>query len=292
MITREINDKLIFAQRNEISEYYTYSWLAKRTKDENNRKVLENIANEELRHHKVLQSITKKEVKPRWFWIYRYRLIARIFGLSFGLRLMERGEKIAEKFYDELKKEVSEVADLFMDEQKHESELLSLIKEERIEYASSLVLGLNDALVELTGALAGYTLALQNSRLIAMAGFITGIAASMSMAVSAYLSAREEADINISKNPIKSAVYTGVAYIITVLILISPYLILDNIYTSVTIMMAMSILIILGYNFYITTAKNLKLWKRFIEMALISLTVAFISFMVGIFAKSIFGVEI
>jgi VIT1/CCC1 family predicted Fe2+/Mn2+ transporter len=292
MENKAILKKLLSAQRNEISEYHTYSWLATRTKDSKNREILERIANEELGHYNVIKNITQKEVKPRWLWVYRYRFISRIFGLSFGLRLMERGEQVAERFYNELKKEIPELADLFMDEQKHETDILSLIQEESIEYAGSIVLGLNDALVELTGALAGLTLALQNNKIIAMTGFITGIAASMSMASSGFLSAREEADINTSKNPLKSASYTGIAYVITVLILISPYLLLNNVYVSVAVMLTLSILIILCYNFYITTAKGLKLWRRFGEMALISLGVACISFLIGILARIIFGVEI
>jgi VIT1/CCC1 family predicted Fe2+/Mn2+ transporter len=84
--------------------------------------------------------------------------------------------------------------------------LISLIDEERLKYVSSMVLGLNDALVELTGALTGLTLALQNPRLIAIVGFITGIAASMSMAASEYLSTKQE---DTEKNPLKASVYTG-----------------------------------------------------------------------------------
>ena len=47
-----------------------------------------------------------------------------------------------------------------------------------------MVLGLNDALVELTGTIAGLTFVLTNTTLIAMAGIITGIAATLSMAAS------------------------------------------------------------------------------------------------------------
>ena len=51
----------------------------------------------------------------------------------------------------------------------------------RLEYMGSVVLGLNDALVEFTGALAGFTLALSDSRLTALTGSITGIAAALSI---------------------------------------------------------------------------------------------------------------
>ena len=75
--------------------------------------------------------------------------------LSFGLRLMERGERLTQSVYARLKEQYPQLADVLLDEQRHETEILGLIEEERIAYAGSVVLGLNDALVELTGALAG-----------------------------------------------------------------------------------------------------------------------------------------
>jgi VIT1/CCC1 family predicted Fe2+/Mn2+ transporter len=292
MEPKESKWQLLSAQRNEITEHYIYEWLARHTRDAGNRQVLERIAKEELEHYEVLKNITQTDVQPQKFRVLRYQLVCRLLGMSFGLRLMERGEQISEIIYGRLKEEQPELADLFLDEQRHETDILGLIKEERIEYAGSIVLGLNDALVELTGVLAGLTLALQNTQVIAMTGFITGVAASMSMAASGYLSSREEADKNITKSPLKSASYTGAAYVVTVLILITPYLVLSNVYASVAVMMTLSVLIILSYNFYITTAKGLRLWGRFGQMAAVSLGVAGISFLVGLVARTLFGVEI
>jgi VIT1/CCC1 family predicted Fe2+/Mn2+ transporter len=285
-------EQLLSAQLNEITEHHIYAWLAAHTRDTGNRKVLERIAGEELAHYEVLKRITQTDVKPEKLRVLRYQFICRVLGISFGLRLMERGEQIGANVYDKLKEELPELADLFLDEQRHENEIIGLIKEERIEYAGSIVLGLNDALMELTGALAGLTLALPNGRVIAMTGFITGVAASMSMAASGFLSAREEADKNVTKNPLKAAAYTGAAYIVTVLILITPYLVLNNVYISAAVMMTLSVLIILSYNFYITTAKGLRLWRRFGQMAAISLGVAGISFLVGMIARTLFEVDI
>jgi VIT1/CCC1 family predicted Fe2+/Mn2+ transporter len=283
--------QLLAAQRNEISEHQTYAWLARHIRDDRNREVLERIAKEELGHYGVLKGITLTDVKPHKLRVLRYQLIARIFGLSFGLRLMERGETVAEQLYRDLKGTFPELGALFRDEHRHEADILGLIEEERIAYAGSIVLGLNDALMELTGSLAGLTFALQNGRIIAMTGFIIGVAASLSMAASEFLSAREEAEENSAKQPLKSAAYTGLAYIITVLTLIAPYLLLSNVYISAGVMMGLSVLIILSYNFYIATAKGLRLWRRFFEMAAISLGVAGISFLIGLMARKLFGIE-
>ena len=281
-------DKLILrAQKNEITEYYIYSKLANKIKEENNKKILKKIANDELKHYNIWKKYSKKEIKPNFFRVYWYIFLSSVLGLSFGLKLMEKGEKLAKEVYKKIDGKFP-LASFIKDEHGHEKKLLDLIKEERVEYAGSIVLGLNDALVELTGALSGLTFALQNGKIIAITGFITGVAASMSMAASEYLSSREDDN----KTPKKSAIYTGVAYIATVLLLILPYLLLDNIYLSLGIMLSIAILIIAGYTFYISTAKELKFGRRFLEMAIISITVAIISFLIGLIIRNVFMVKI
>lgn len=281
--------KIISSQKNEITEYLIYLKLAKKTKG-NNRKVLQKIAKDELKHYKFWKTISKKEVSQDMLKVYWYVLISRIFGLSFGLKLMEAGESLAQGVYKKLSKNVSGVAKVIKDEQTHEKYVLDMIKEERVEYAGSIVLGLNDALVELTGTLAGLTFAIQNSNIIAITGFIMGIAASLSMAASDYLSSKEES--LSSKNPLKSAFYTGSAYIITVLILVLPYLFLKNIYVSLATMLITAIFIVLGYTYYISVAKGLKFWHRFIEMAAITVSVSAISFAIGWLIRTLFGVDV
>lgn len=109
-------------------------------------------------------------------------------GFTFAAKLLEKGEAEAPALYGEAARRLPEAASILADEDLHEEELLEMLDEERLRYASSVVLGLNDALVELTGALAGLTLALRNVQLIALSGLITGIAAAFSMAASEYLS--------------------------------------------------------------------------------------------------------
>ena len=136
----------------------------------------------------------------------------------------------------------SEAQQIIEEEEVHEQKLIALINEERLNYTGSIVLGLNDALVELTGTLAGLTFALQNTKLTALAGLITGIAASFSMAASEYLSQRSEGE---SERASTSALYTGVAYICTVACLILPYLVLTNYLLSLVCTLVIALAIIL-----------------------------------------------
>lgn len=279
-------------QKNEITEFNIYNKIASTLKENDlNKKILTRIAEDEKNHYSKIYEITKLKINPNKIKIYFYYIISKIFGLSFGLKLMEKGESLASKAYEKLSDKAQILQKLSIDEQRHEKELLNILSEERLEYAGSIVLGLNDALVELTGALAGLTFALQNNRLVALAGLVTGFAASLSMAASGYLSSKEEGEKE-TKNPFKAALYTGIAYIITVTLLIIPYFIFSNSFLSLSTTLFIAILIIFLYTFYITTSKDLKFFSRFIEMVIISLGIAVISFFVGLGLKKFLGIDV
>jgi len=165
-----------------------------------------------------------------------------------------------------------------------------MLDEERLQYVGSMVLGLNDALVELTGSLAGFTFALQNTRLIALSGLIIGISATFSMASSEFLAARSEG----RDDALKSCSYTGTAYLITVVLLVAPYLIFGNAQYLIALacMMLIVVLIIAGFTYYTSVAQDQPFKSRFLEMALISISVAVLSFVVGVLAKKFLGVDV
>jgi vacuolar iron transporter family protein len=288
-LTHFQRQQLLAAQGNEITEHNIYTRIAASLPKEDNRKVLEQIAADELSHYNEWKKYTGQEVSPRWPVVWFYVLIARVLGFTFGVKLMEQGEENAQINYAEIAKTIPEAARIHQDEEIHEAKLLDMLDEERLRYAGSVVLGLNDALVELTGALAGLTLALQNVQLIALSGLITGVAASLSMAASEYLSTRSE---KTDKQPGRAAVYTGVAYIITVSLLILPYLLLKNYYLCLGISLTTAVLIIAVFNYYISVAKSENFRRRFIEMASLSLGVATLSFILGYFIRIWLGVNI
>ena len=140
---------------------------------------------------------------------------------------MEKGEEGAQSAYQQVSGQLDKVEDIVRDEYRHEKQLLELIDEERLHYIGSIVLGLNDALVELTGALAGFIFALRDPRLVALTGLVTGTTASLSMGASEYLSTKSEGE---EKTATKAASYTTAAYVITVVLLIFPFLVLSNPY--------------------------------------------------------------
>ena len=281
--------RIIKAQRREISEYLIYKKLAEATKDARNSKILTHIARDELRHYNFWKRFTGKDQPPDWILVWRYYLISKIFGLTFGIKLMERGEGKAQENYGDLSHTIPEALEILREEDEHEDELIRMIDEERLKYVGSIILGLNDALVELSGALAGFTLALQDSRLVAVVGLITGIAAALSMGSTGYLASKSEDD---GKTPLKSALYTGISYIATVFLLVFPYLVFSNVFLALGIMILNALVIIMAFNFYISVAKGLPFWRKFAEMALLSLGVAAISFGIGYLVRVLLGLEI
>ncbi len=150
-------------------------------------------------------------------------------------------------------------------------------------YNGAIVLGLNDAIVETSGALVGLTFALAKSSLIATAGLITGIAAALSMASSEYLSAKEDN----RKNPIRASFYTGITYFLAVLILVTPYFLLESTYLAGSAMFSLVILIIAIYTKYDSKIHKESFGKNFFQMLGISLSVATISFLVGILVRKL-----
>lgn len=277
-------------QQNELTESVIYKEIAKFTKGDENKETLIRLSNEEKAHYEIWKKYTGIEMKPQKLKVLKYKLMAFILGFTFAVKLMENGEEASQKEYAIIAQEVEESVQIRQQEEEHENALLEMLDEERLQYVGSMVLGMNDALVELTGSLAGFTFAMQNTRLIALSGLIMGISATFSMASSEFLAAKSEG----RNDALKSCSYTGIAYLVTVALLIMPYLIFgnENYMVALFSMIAVVILIIAGFTYYISVAKGEKFKPRFFEMTLISVGVAVVSFFVGILAKKFLGVDL
>ena len=277
-------------QQNELTESVIYQKIAAFAKGEENKQTLLRLSREEHAHYEIWKKYTGEELKPEKGKVLKYTLLARILGFTFAVKLMEKGEENAQNEYEYLAAEVEESIQIRQQEEEHEAALLEMLDEERLQYVGSMVLGLNDALVELTGSLAGFVFALQNTRLIALSGLIVGISATFSMASSEFLAARSEG----RSDALKSCSYTGIAYLITVIALVAPYLIFPTtqFIPALLCMLLVVILIIAGFTYYTSVAQDEPFKSRFLEMATISISVAVLSFIVGILAKQFLGIDL
>ncbi|MCX6684265.1 MAG: VIT1/CCC1 transporter family protein [Methanoregula sp.] len=280
---------LLALQKGEITEYHIYTRIAEMTGDARNRDVLTRIAQDELGHYTLWKKYTHQDVAPGTLRIWFYYLIARVFGMTFAIKLMEGVERRAQGYDQALVDQIPEIQEILKNEETHEKELIALIDEERLKYVGSVVLGLNDALVEFTGTLAGLTFAIQNTQIIAVAGLIMGVAASLSMGASEYLSQRSDGG---PTDPFKASVYTGATYIVTVALLILPFLVLANPYFALMFTLFGAVLVIFLFTFYISVAKGLPFWRRFAEMLAISLGIAAISFVIGLLIRTVLNINV
>lgn len=150
-------------------------------------------------------------------------------------------------------------------------------------YLGSIVLGLNDALVEMTGAIAGMTLLLSSTKIIALTAALTGFAAALSMTASEYLEVKT--DTKNRKNVYKAAAYTGIAYISAVILLVFPFFIITHKFTALAATVIIALCIIGVFTKYSSIIQKTSFPKRFLEMAVISMGIAAITFGIGLLVQ-------
>ncbi len=289
-LSPRVLEKVLKFQKDEITGSALYAFMAKRQKTAANRATLQKISDAERGHYLLWKGYTGQEIVPGRLKLGLFKALCVLLGDTFAIKFFEKGEESAVRDLQAVQAEITQAGAVIAEEEAHEEALLAMLDEERLHYVGAMVLGLNDALVELTGTIAGLTFALGNTRLIALSGIITGVSATLSMAASNYLAERA----NGSAKALKSSLYTGAAYLVTVAFLVLPYLIFPNgLYLAAFLMMlAIVILIILLFNYYISVARSEPFGRRFLEMAGISLGVAAISFFIGLAAKALLGIDV
>jgi len=278
----------------EATEAEVYRRLAKMQEDPVNQSILEGIALEEERHEAVIAKMTGEEVKADRAKVTRQIVLARLFGFTFSVKMMEATEQDAAAEYRNLG-----LHDIAEEEEAHEQNMIGMLDEERLRYSGSVVLGMSDALVELTGALAGLTFALQDLNLVALAGLVTGIAAAFSMGASEYLSSRTEKK---AESAVKAAFFTWISYLLTVLLLVAPFLIFQadspefhGLGPHVQALMctfAVGLLIVALFNFYLSVIEEVSFRSRFLEMTGILGKVSLISYGIGIALRGALGIDV
>ncbi len=253
--------------------------LRKFKKDPKRYEAMERLIKEDYKHLEITNHYLKKPVKRVCFlrlgWHY---FLNFLFGFTFSLRVLERVENKLRRSYGYFNDPV--FLRIKAEEDIHTELLETILDNHKLEYVSMVVLSLNDAIVEMSAGIAGYSLSLGNNKVIYIIAIITGIAAALSMAASSFLSSRQSENLS----PFKSLVLTGLAYLLVVFLLTSPFLIFikaNNSLIPLIIMGVVALLVIFIFNYYISVAKRQSLAKNFFTMALVALLVATISFLIG-----------
>ncbi|MFM2374473.1 MAG: hypothetical protein RLZZ234_468 [Candidatus Parcubacteria bacterium] len=146
-------------------------------------------------------------------------------------------------------------------------------------FFSYVVLGWNDALIELVGALIGFSLALRDPRIVTVAGLVSGITAAASIAASAYLQAEHET----GKDPHRAAFYTGLSYFVIATLLVLPFVITGSIVWGVVIMLGIALMLVFVLALYSSVVLGKAYLHQVRQILALSLGVAFVAFSVGYF---------
>src|SRR5208282_5843643 len=117
-------------QKNEITEYHIYNYLARKEKDINNQNILKEIGEDEKKHYDIWKQYSTIDIPPDKTKILFYCWLARLFGLTFSLKLMENMENKAQQSYSEDLINVPEIHRIIKDENTHEQNLIGLIRED------------------------------------------------------------------------------------------------------------------------------------------------------------------
>lgn len=270
-----------------------YKRIASTINDPHNRDMLLGIAGEELEHYNFWKKYTACDVSPDRYKILVSSLLLRVLGYTFTLKFL--ASRHTRRISEDVIEAIPDSETILHKDRMHKDQIIALtdlLDEKRFHYVGSVVLGLNDAIVEFVGMLAGLTFGLQNSKLIVITGLIAGISASLSMAASEYFSRKSEEGPDKRLKPPKAAFYTGISYLMTAALLLLPFIIINKPYIAMPFTMGMAMIVIFGFTFYLSVAKSLNFKRRFAEMALISLGVAILSFIIGLGARLVLHVTV
>jgi VIT1/CCC1 family predicted Fe2+/Mn2+ transporter len=204
---------------------------------------------------------------------------------------MERNEKRVieeyKKLLNRLEGETKQKLELIIkDEIEHENFWMNQIKDETTRYLGFIILGLADAIIEITGVHAGFLGVTASTIIAGIAGLVVGVSASLAMASAAYLQAKQSE----GSNPRISAIYTGIFYILAAAALAAPYFMTHDMLLAFSSSLIIAIMLIGFFNFYSSVIFERKFAKEFLTSTIIILVTAAAAFIVGEFLGNIFGI--
>lgn len=237
----------------ELFNAHFYEWLSGWVKERSLKAVLGKFARQEKAHYDFWRQWVEGPIRYKRWRLYWYRFLAWLLGPTFVLRLLEKNEHQTIAEYRRILPTLPQSAQaqlnaLIEEEENHEAEFLAALNqyEPRIKYIGFIVLGLSDAIIEVTGVHAGFLGVSHRPLTAGIAGLIVGFAASISMASAAYLQAKQNTEVSA---PL-SAAYTGISYILAVILLALPYFLLGSMGLAFWSSVGLAMLLILGFVYY------------------------------------------
>jgi vacuolar iron transporter family protein len=280
--------------QDEYADRALYLALSRRERNPNFKKALENIANGEGSHFEFWKTYAPDvKVSAKKLRAYFIVLIRLVLGLTFTLKFMERHEgKLHERY-----RRIAETIPIedkarfqaMVESEEHQEDLLiAEIQENRVKYMSFIVLGLADAVVEISGIHAGSLGIYGRTALAGLAGIIAGMAASIAMGTAAYAQAKQ----GFQGSAKWSAIYTGVSYMITAVLLALPYFLTGNMGEALATSLIVGVILVAAMTFYDTVVSARPFKRQFGEIAGIILAASLVLFVAGTLVGQYLGIRI
>src|SRR5208282_4736466 len=225
--------------------------------------------------------------------VYFIILIRLLLGVTFAVKFLERNEMSTIKKYKEVAHQIpqrdrAQFKRMVADEVEHENKFAGQFDEPHIKYISFIVLGLADALVEIAGIHAGSLGIYNSTELAGLAGIIAGAAASVAMASAAYAQAKA----GFKGSAAMSAIYTGVSYFLTALLLATPYFLTKVMIYALSSSLSVGIALTAFTSFYSSVISGANFKKDFTEITSIILLATALLYIIGIIIRRFTGITV
>ena len=301
--------------QDELLDHETYLRLARVEKNVEIKELLQRLADKEKEHIDIWRTLLGDAGEaigvPAFlnFRVFMLEAMRKVLGIAFVTRLLERDEANGLERYKEglsgnalQEKDKRYLRRIIKDEQGHELAFASKVEkyEGELGYTQSIILGLNDGLVEILAIVAGLATVATTSFIVVIIGLIAGISGTLSMAGGVYLSSKSQGLVQEdggSKRkkkifPSREGYYTGIYYFLGALIAVVPFILgLQGYVGIITSIILVSIALIVASTI-IAVISGTSIRRRSLEMLAISLGAAFATILFGTFVKAYFGVTI
>ncbi len=291
-----MQETFIFNASNELTEHIVYHTLATMEKNPENRAALERLSTQELTHYEFWKSLLPPAeagaIRARWYTVWGVPFLRIVFGVTFITKFLETHENDAVQKYQNILPSIpashhERFMQIIEDEKSHEKALIGQLKEKRVAYMGFIVLGLADAIVEITGVHAGF-LGVTGSTLIAgVAGIIVGFSAAISMGSASYLQAKQDTE----KSAILSGFLTWASYFCSVILLALPYFLIRVMVPAFITSTTVGILLVAGFTFYGAVVFDRTFWREFAETVGLMLGTALATFILGLIVGTLFHIN-
>ncbi len=282
--------------QDEYKDYLVYSELAKSNKGKNNEfsKIFSNLAITEKAHYDFWKKFSAKKEPRTSKWGARLIIfVSLLFGTTFAIKFLEKHEAGSIKKYKAVAHLIPEedkafFANMIIEEEKHEHDFRNDIQSSYVKYISFVILGLADAIVEISGIHAGSLGIYDSTRLTGLAGIVAGAAASIAMASAAYAQAKQ----GFSGSASVSAAFTGVSYFASAVALATPYFLTENMIGAVSASITFAIIILAVTNYYNSVITEKSFIRDFAEMVGITFGATIALYILGQIIRSYFGITV